>query len=71
MLKIDQLNRSLAHQAMLDRAAWLAANQPEPLHPCNCIGPQNGEPRCPCAMRNVRIVDGRYVMPAQDLGPVL
>lgn len=30
------------------------------------MGPQNGDPLCPCAMRNVRIVDGRYV---QDLGP--
>lgn len=35
---------------------------------CNCVGPQNGEPQCPCAMRDVRIVDGRYVR-VQDLGP--
>lgn len=35
---------------------------------CNCIGPQNGEPACPCAMRSVRVVDGRYVR-ITDLGP--
>lgn len=28
---------------------------------CNCIGPQNGQPKCPCMMRNVRIIDGEYV----------
>jgi hypothetical protein len=36
---------------------------------CNCIGPQNGEPLCPCQMRSVQIVDGRYVR-INDLGPV-
>lgn len=44
------------------------AAQVEPLHPCNCIGPQNGQPVCPCQMRNVQIVDGRYVT-TRDLGP--
>lgn len=29
--------------------------------PCNCIGPQNGQPVCPCAMRSVTIENGRYV----------
>ena len=28
---------------------------------CFCIGPQNGEPLCPCRMRNVRIINGRYI----------
>ena len=37
--------------------------------PCNCIGPQNGQPVCPCAMRNVKIIDERYVQ-IHDLGPV-
>ena len=37
---------------------------------CNCVGPQNGQPRCPCMMRNVQIRDGRYVEPEKDLGPV-
>ena len=36
--------------------------------PCNCIGPQNGEPMCPCRMRDVMIKDGRY-MQIHDLGP--
>lgn len=39
-------------------------------YPCNCIGPQNGEPMCPCRMRGVIIKDGRYVQPEIDLGPV-
>ena len=37
---------------------------------CNCIGPQNGEPKCPCLMKAVVIKDGRYIQPAVDLGPV-
>ena len=36
---------------------------------CGCIGPQNGEPLCPCMMRGVVIRDGRYVR-VEDLGPV-
>lgn len=38
------------------------------VHLCGCIGPQNGEPLCPCAMRGVKIVDGRYVK-VVDYGP--
>lgn len=38
-------------------------------HACNCMGPQNGDPVCPCQMRSVRIIDARYVM-VRDLGPV-
>lgn len=41
----------------------------QPLNQCGCVGPQNGEPLCPCAMRNVAIKDGRYVIPERDLGP--
>lgn len=37
-------------------------------HACNCIGPQNGQPLCPCAMRGVQIINGRYVR-VEDLGP--
>lgn len=37
---------------------------------CNCIGPQNGEPLCPCKMRNVVQRNGRYIKIEQDLGPV-
>jgi hypothetical protein len=35
---------------------------------CNCIGPQNGEPLCPCRMGAVKIVNGRYVE-VIDRGP--
>ena len=38
------------------------------VHACNCIGPQNGQPLCPCSMRGVQIIDGRYVR-VTDLGP--
>lgn len=37
---------------------------------CYCVGPQNGEPRCPCRMRDVVVRDGRYIEPERDLGPV-
>lgn len=37
---------------------------------CNCIGPQNGQPRCPCMMRNVFQRNGRWIQAEQDLGPV-
>ena len=37
-------------------------------HACNCIGPQKGQPVCPCAMRFVKVVNGRYVR-TEDLGP--
>jgi hypothetical protein len=39
------------------------------MHPCNCIGPQNGQPLCPCMMAGITIEDGRYVQ-RRDLGPV-
>lgn len=35
---------------------------------CGCIGPQNGEPVCPCAMKNVRVEGGRFIQRI-DLGP--
>lgn len=38
-------------------------------HPCACIGPQNGEPRCPCMMRSVIERDGRWIERERDLGP--
>lgn len=39
---------------------------------CNCIGPQNGEPKCPCVMesKKIRKIGNRWVQPEQDLGPV-
>ena len=69
MLKAKHFDRACGQSAIQERAAWLAANGPKPLDPCNCIGPQNGQPLCPCAMRGVVVKDGRYVRPEQDLGP--
>ena len=41
-------------------------------HACACMGPQDGEPLCPCAMRYVKIVNGRYISTSgEDLGPDL
>ena len=40
----------------------------QPLRMCNCIGPQRGQPVCPCQMQHVQVVDGRYVL-TRDLGP--
>jgi hypothetical protein len=36
---------------------------------CLCVGPQDGQPLCPCRMRSVKVVDGRYVETI-DHGPV-
>jgi len=43
-------------------------SSPAPLETCNCVGPQNGQPVCPCQMRHVVIENGRYVL-KKDLGP--
>ena len=42
---------------------------------CCCVGKQNGEPYCPCKMRQLGIFkrNGRWIKPAQaeqDLGAV-
>lgn len=37
---------------------------------CNCVGPQNGQPLCPCQMANVIQRDGRWIEREKDLGPV-
>lgn len=42
----------------------------EHYYACGCVGPQRGEPRCPCQMRGVIERDGRWIVPEQDLGPV-
>jgi len=36
---------------------------------CFCIGPQNGDPVCPCRMRNLQKKDGRWIE-IIDHGPV-
>lgn len=37
---------------------------------CFCIGPQNGEPLCPCEMKGLIKRNGRWIRSEQDLGPV-
>ncbi len=37
---------------------------------CNCIGPRNGQPRCPCMMVGIVERDGRWIQLERDLGPV-
>lgn len=51
------------------RYSWLGTPTDSAAHSCGCIGPQNGQPLCPCAMRSVTIENGRYVR-REDLGPV-
>lgn len=40
-------------------------------HSCFCVGPQNGQPLCPCLMKSVVIKDGHYVIPEKKLGPAV
>lgn len=37
---------------------------------CNCIGPRNGQPRCPCGMAGIVERGGRWIQLERDLGPV-
>lgn len=39
-------------------------------HMCNCVGPQPGQPKCPCQMRHLIQRDGRWIQPEVDMGPV-
>lgn len=56
---------------MTDKKSLEPAFPLEP-RPCFCIGPQNGEPFCPCEMRRrrIRVVNGRWVEPEHDHGIV-
>lgn len=40
---------------------------------CACLGPQDGEPLCPCSMNRVHVVNGRYVdkNTNEDFGPYI
>lgn len=40
------------------------------INSCYCIGPQNGQPLCPCMMKGLIVRNGRYIRPEEDLGPV-
>lgn len=61
------LARKYAGPSLQEMAAKMA--QQQPLHSCNCIGPQHGAPRCPCQMRNIIVRDGRFIQREVDLGP--
>ena len=50
---------------------WTQSTKEADAWACNCIGPQNGQPRCPCMMRGVVQRDGRWIETERDLGPVL
>ena len=52
-----------------ERDEWLKKHMPVTIGACACVGPQNGRPLCPCAMRGVIVRDGRYIVPERDLGP--
>ena len=54
--------------AETEKEARLKYGEP---HLCNCVGPQGGQPLCPCQMRGVTVRDGRYIAPERDLGPVV
>lgn len=51
------------------REALTYAKTDTQAHACCCIGQQNGQPLCPCAMRGVTVENGRYVQKI-DHGPV-
>ena len=66
---------SIGKFTVLEKRDWPVADRDKVSHgvqtaPCFCVGPQNGQPLCPCRMRGVIIRDGRYILPEQDLGPV-
>lgn len=44
-----------------DWSALTPVNDSTNFHACNCVGPQKGQPVCPCRMRGVSIENGRYV----------
>ncbi len=53
-----------------DGSITSAATRRPDFHACNCIGPQDGQPLCPCMMRGIIERDGRYIQPEKDLGAV-
>lgn len=44
-------------------------HQSQTARACHCVGPQDGKPLCPCQMRGVQVINGRYVQ-IIDHGPV-
>lgn len=56
---------TMSYDDMRDKALREAG----PVRMCNCVGPQRGQPLCPCLMHGVIVRDGRYIKPEVDLGP--
>lgn len=54
----------------ISTSAAITAGGTGATHSCGCVGPQNGEPYCPCRMRGVIERDGRWIEPERDLGAV-
>lgn len=69
MKKQSDFLRDLADPGWRERESALALKffKDIPVQACNCIGPQGSDPVCPCEMRNVTVVNGRYVK-VIDLG---
>lgn len=41
------------------------------MNACNCVGPQYGQPHCPCQMRGLYQRDGKWVEPERVVGDVV
>ena len=61
---LERVEATKRRNALIDAVSQRAV----PDTACGCIGPQNGQPLCPCAMRGVIVRNGRYVRET-DLGP--
>lgn len=60
------MERSAEVNAAIQSLAWESVTNAQA---CCCMGPQYGQPLCPCQMQGVKQRDGRYVLET-DLGPV-
>ena len=47
---------------------WLSKPAPFDM-PCGCMGPQEDQPKCPCAMAYVETVDGEYYQIVEHRSP--
>lgn len=47
---------------------WLSKPAPFDM-PCGCMGPQDDQPVCPCAMAYVEVVNGEYYQIVEHRSP--
>jgi hypothetical protein len=66
---MGEMNSEDSKRFAIERLAWESVPA-DSVSACGCMGPQYGQPLCPCRMRGVIERDGRYYLPEQDLGPV-